>query len=311
MASSYSNQKQQTELTVADQNRYSSLSTSVNKLERFERTRGADYKPFKFPSESSELLRRIRWPSDLHSNHHAFDAEAKSAPSRKTLVVFPPLESKLLMPTEHKKDESSILPEQFSSLSTDEIKEINGQANGEQPPSIHLNSSVNNESGVNGWNNIGVDNVNVDSGESENKNDVVNKTVIANGFEPLIYIDDNGIFQIKYSPVRKNGTSANENESGDGVLVSLPTSINKTIENVMIILNGENSTAGQRVPATFTNGNIMNGTMTPDLNEMHTKDPSSSRFQTQQHHQQHQPQQSNSSNHNRPALFNGLPIFVK
>lgn len=318
-------------MTANDQNRISPMGIYRKQFKRLERTKPADYKPLKFPSNEQplpELSRHIRWPGDYNSNHQTFDG--KSSSFEKSFIVFPTLEPKLSMPAvtvEEEKPsenvrttESSILPvnsvNTFPSLSNAEINEINGQANTTplSPPSIYLNA-VNNGIGVNGLNNNGVDKV---------ENSVVNKTIIENGYEPLIYIDDDGNFQIKY--LRKNGENATNN--GNERNEVLATSINETNEATAIIFNDnqQNSMLNQRVHAAKETSNIVNSTMTYDLNEMHTIEAEtsssssspSSQIQMQPQRQPHQSisqiqthSSSSNNNNNGPKLFNGLPIFVQ
>lgn len=158
---------------------------------------------------------------------------------------------------------------------------------------------------------------------------IVNQTAIDNELKPIIYIDDDGIFQVKYIPKGANVSISNVNQPSNF------TSINKTDE-IAIVSNGNrpsqtiqwdhyiqsetnpHSTSPTTIDL-FHRGPNINRTETElERHETHTKTISFEQDQQkeqqtkqqQQQEPQQQQQQQLVSDTKHPRLFNELPIFV-
>lgn len=182
--------------------------TSTGKFKpfhRYERNRGVDYKPFKFPSLStaSENSRRVQWPSERHSFHA--NADVKTVVNPMAIIVFPRSES-------NDDDNESPL------IESDEMA-----ATATKPPSAFQSNELN------GTNKPTIsplmpNSVNISAF-------IVNQTAIENKLKPAIYIDDDGIFQVEYIP--KGETESHSTNTDQHPKFA---SINKT-EEVAIIPN--------------------------------------------------------------------------
>lgn len=241
-------------------------------FKRLDRNRGIDYKPFKFPT-INKYIRRVRFPSERHSVH-AIDSEsaATTVNQDRSIVVFPRTDTT-------SENELPILENtNMEPTVALQLNEINEPL---RPNSVNISVFVE------------------------------NKTAIMNGFEPLVYIDDDGIFQVKYVPKGENEMQSNENRQHSNE-TSL-ASINKT-EETAIISNDHRQSNNER-PATIDlihNVSPINNTeMIFQWTEAHTKDTSDQQKQQQQQPSSTlSPQQSSSSDKKLPRLFNGHPIFA-
>lgn len=254
-------------------------------FKRPERNREDDFKPITFP-ETNEYSRRVRWPSERHSIH-AIDSEPAAATTTvnrdHSIIVFPRSE----FTSENK------LP---MLENADDMESVAMQSNGINVPLIP--NSVN----------ISVF--------------VENGTAIENGSEPLLYIDDDGIFQVKYVAKGENVTNDNRQHSDEQSLAS----INRTEETAIISNDNRQIPQDHRISTAASKNEhaatinlihaspINNTEMIFQWAETHTKDTSE-----QQKQQQQQPSLSSSSpsppplpssDKKHPRLFNDRPIFA-
>lgn len=145
---------------------------------RLERNRGVDYKPFKFPDR--EFSGRVRWPAVSEVERlweNAFNTEAKAVNTGAT-VIFPRGETHSEHDSTNTKIPSPIVPIRPIDRP---LKETNEQ---------NIDALLQNAINISTF--------------------VVNKTAIESGLEPLIYIDDDGIFQVKYAPKGENISMPND-----------------------------------------------------------------------------------------------------
>lgn len=248
----------------------------------------------------SENSRRVRWPTERHSVH-AIDIETVVNPM--AIIVFPRSESN-----------------RDNKLTVVESAEI---ATASTPTSTAFQSNKMNESNESTVAPLMPNSVNVSAF-------VVNQTAIENEFEPLIYIDDDGFFQVKYVPKGENVSLSN------AVQQPILASINKT-EGVAIISNdnrqiplgqhiqNETNTVSSPPPPPPTPTTTAKATTTSqattiglihdqainnteaifESHDVHTESTSS---KPDQQKQQQQQQPVPASKH--PSLFNELPIFA-
>lgn len=248
-------------------------------FKRLERNREINNKPFKFPT-TDEYIRRIRWPSERHSVH-AMDSEpaATVAHRKHSTIVFPRSES--------------VNENELPILENSDMKPVAMQSNGINKPL--LPNSVN----------ISVF--------------IENQTAIANGLEPLVYIDNDGVFQVKYVQKDENVSQTNDNRqhSNEQNLAS----INKTEETAIISNDNQQIPRDQR-NSTETNNELLttidliqdgspinNTEMIFQWTEAHTKN-SSKQQKEQQQRPSSPPPLPSSSDKKHPRLFNGHPIFA-
>lgn len=218
--------------------------------------------------------RHIRWPSERHSTH-ATDSEPASINPIPSVVVFPRSESvtENVLPTVENVDS---LPAVSIVMQLNEINE---------PilPNL-VNISV----------------------------FVANQTAIENGFEPLVYIDDNGLFQVKYVPKGENVSISNNNNQQQHLNEQSLASINKTEETAII------SNDNQQIPQDHRITTEPNKNLTPTIDFVHNVSPinyTETIFQwspslTKHTTPEQQKLQQSPSESKIPRLFNGLPIFA-
>lgn len=260
---------------------------------RSERNRGIDQKPFKFPiiSTISDNSRRVRWPHERHSSN-ALDLSAAINPL--SIIVFPRSQTKTKSDNE--------LP---MVINTEIVQPIKANA---------LQSTESNETTT-------VQNTVPFVLNSINTNAfILNKTAIQNGLMPMIYIDDDGIFQVKYIPKGENVSISNADQQQQN-----STSINKTEEIAIISNDNRQILLDQHIHTVTTVMNsatpaptqidliqdhtINNIKPADEQYEEHTESTSFRPVQQQkQQQQQHQPNQLSDDKH--PTLYNELPIFA-
>lgn len=241
----------------------------------------------------AEYLRRIRWPTDYHSNY-GFDTAPKSNndSSLKSFIRFPNFKSKFqnespLPANENNKVTAAPVPTSNDAL----FNEINSLATTMPLPPASTPNTVNNELYA-------------------NANDfILNKAAIENGFEPVIYVE-NGIFKVKYLPKSEFVSTEAATDSRSTVLAS---SINETEETAIILNDKQHPIAIDNVQVTAApttaNDHKINNTEIPfQWNETATKDTSFNPNEDEEANQPQTPQ--NQSNNKKPTLFNGLPIIV-
>lgn len=140
-----------------------------------------------------------------------------------------------------------------------------------------------------------------------------NQTAVENEFDPLIYIDDDGIFRVKYVPKVENVSISSEDQRQN------LTSISKTEESTIIsndnrqiptdqrILNGMNRVSSTTTTTTTTidliHDRAVNSTeVIFEWTEAQTKGTSTK--------SEHQNQQQLMPDNEHSSLFNELPIFA-
>lgn len=165
-------------------------------FKRLDRNRGVN--SIIFPTSltlSEQQSRHFRWPSERHSTN-AIDSKSND-----------PIQSIVVFPRSDLRDEK-------------ELPTVNNAATSPLP------LSVSTEIGSNKGNHSASNLVNISIF-------VNNQMSIENGLEPLAYIDENGIFKVKYVPKRENTTVLNDNQQHhlDGQNL---TSINKLNETAII-----------------------------------------------------------------------------
>lgn len=268
-----------------------------------EHNRGDDYKPLVFPTLSpvSENGRRVRWPSERHSVH-AIDVETVVNPS--AIIVFPRSDSKSdnKLPTVQSAETPTT---QASTSIAFHSHETNGT--NEETVTTLMRPSVN----ISDF--------------------VANQTVNENELEPMIYIDDDGIFQVKYMPKGENISFPNADQQQ-----SL-ASINETEEIAIISNDNRQILLDQHIHNETNTINLPSSSSSPSpsptprptsstttdlihdqpinnarvIHDSHNTNAESTSFkpdQQQQKRQQHQHQPLPDTKH--PRLFNELPIFA-
>lgn len=255
-----------------------------SQFKRLDRNRNDDSKPITFPND--QHLRRIRWPTD---SNNVIDVEAKTNGEHKSLIRFPNLESKF-------ENGSPLQPPSPSSIAPPSMA----------PPN---NAFKLNDTQLNEINNL----VTIAPLTTSQPNDfILNQTAINMGFEPFIYIDD-GIFRIKYLPKTENQTTHNDEIDIRLTELALSSSINKTGEEIAIILNDKQHPI-DNVKLTTTNHHVINNTEIPfQWNETPTKGTSiqtkdENNVKEENSSPPHSPQSNTNNKEHR--LYNGLPIFV-
>lgn len=240
------------------------------KFRRFDRNRGVEYKPFKFPTSStpSENSRRVRWPSERHSIN-AFDSPSGAA-NPTANVVFPRSESL-----------SSELQMVDSTTPASPLPQSNKTNEHIFEPLI--SNTVNMSS-------FGI-----------------NQTAVENEFDPLIYIDDDGIFQVKYIPKVENVLISSEDQRQN------LTSISKIEESTII------SNDNRQIPMDQRISNETNRLSSTTIDLIHDRAVNSTELifewtETQANSTspkpEHQHQQQLMPDNEHPSLFNELPIFA-
>lgn len=230
-----------------------------------------------------EYIRRVHFPTERHSVH-AIDAEpaATTLHQDRSFVVFP----RSGVTTQNELP----LPE-----NADTVKPIAVQLDGINEPllpnSVNISAFVENQTAIDD-----------------------------NGFEPFVYINDDGLFEVKYVPKGENVSQSNDNRQH----LNAPSaaSINKTEETAIISNDNRQILRDHRISTEANNERsatttidlihvvspINNTEMIFQWTEVHTKDPIE-----QQKQQQASPPSlllSSSSDKNQPRLFNGHPIFA-
>lgn len=285
----------------SDQNEIAS-SDEREQFRRLERTNGVHYKPFKFPDRILlENSRRVRWPSETerHTNH-AIDVEPKDVYSRPTVIFSrsePKSQNDLTM-TENAQREP--------------LASIDWQSNGTNEysanPSVQILNSIN------------------------ITNFIVNQTAIESGLEPLIYIDGDGIFQVKYVHKGENVSNPNGNNDDGG------NEQQHSNEPSSATINGTEATAinsndNQQIPSDHHTSNTEHlATVTattaaaPTIDLIHDADASDVINNTEMIFQWNQPHtnapsplpstepqiqhHTTLSDNKPPRLFHGRPIFA-
>ncbi|XP_055303310.1 uncharacterized protein LOC129568983 [Sitodiplosis mosellana] len=146
---------------------------------------------------------------------------------------------------------------------------------------------------------------------------VVNQTAIDNGLEPFVYVNDDGVFQVKYVPKGENVSQSNDNRqhSNEPSLAS----INKTEETAIISNDNRQIPRDHRI-STEANNERPATTIDPihdvspiNNTEMIFQWTEAQKDSTEQQKQQQPPATSSppsSSDEKQPRLFNGHPIFA-
>lgn len=245
----------------------------INGQQQFGRPKEENFKVV-FPRSTflPENSKHIRFPTERHSVH-GINVEPSAAPSNRirSIVVFPRSDTK---------NENELPTVDVENVKTDPIIPIATQSNETNEP-FRPNS--------------------VDASVF-----VVNQTAIENGFVPMIYIDDDGVFQVKYVAKGENVSASNDKQphSNGPSLVSMEkaeeTAIisndNRQIPQDHRSPNNGSSTTIDLIDSNATVNNIV-------MNRTHIKDPSSGEQQQKQ-----QPKPSSGNKH--PRDFNGQLIFV-
>lgn len=263
-------------------------------FKRHERNRAIDQQPFKFPI-NAENSRRVRWPHERHSAH-ALDSSAAINPM--SIIVFPRSQTKTKNDNELPVVEIAQPTTMSAAVKPNESTETTAQQNSVPVPFVldAINSTV----------------------------FLVNKTAIQNELMPMIYIDDEGIFQVKYIPKGETETVSISNADQQHQQQRNSTSINNTEEIAIISNDNQQILLDQHI---HSETNVVNSTKaTPtapiiDLTQDHTinnvnpvqqqneKYPENTSFRPRQ--QQQQKQQPNQlSGDKQSTLFNELPIFT-
>lgn len=272
------------------------LTDDPEAFKRLERNRGIDEKPFKFPiiSTNAENSRRVRWPHERHSAH-ALDLSAAINPM--SIIVFPEIQTKTKSDNELpmvKNTEIAQPTMATTALKSNESNEITVQ---NTVPFVlnAINTTV----------------------------FTVNKTGAQTELMPMIYIDDDGIFQVKYIPKGENVSVSNADQEQQ----QNSTSINKTEEIAIIsndnqqilldqhihsetnVLNSSKATAAAQ-PTTPTIDLIQDHTINniKPIHQQHEETHIESNLLRPVQQQQHQPNRLSDDKH--PTLYNELPIFA-
>lgn len=270
-------------------------------FERLERNREVDNRPIKFPENS----RGFKWPSETERHATHFDVESKTDYSP----------SSVIFPTSNSKSENDLTMTE----------------NGNKQPIVPIdwNSNETNENRIDPSieNSINITTI------------VANQTDIESGLEPLLYIGDDGTFQVKYVPKGENVSMPNNGNDDNNeqqhsnepnfasINKSEETAINSN-DNQQISQNHHTSiqpnTEYSTTPATIdliheadasvgANGDVINNVeMIFQWNVTHSKDPTSSPTPSLLSSPSSSPQEHQQlpSDNEPPRLFNGRPIFV-
>lgn len=284
----------------SDQNEIAS-NDEREQFRRLERTNGVNYKPFKFPDRILlENSRRVRWPSETERHpNHAIDDEPKAVNSRPTVIFSrsePKSQNDLTM-TENVQREP-LAPIDWQSNGTNE-----NSAN----PSVQILNSIN------------------------ITNFIVNQTAIESGLEPLIYIDGDGIFQVKYVHKGENVSIPNggneqqhSNEPSSATINETEATAINSNDNQQIPSDHHTSNTEHLATATATASTptidlihdanasvdadgINNTEMIFQWNQPHTNAPSPSPSPSTEPQIQHH---TTMSDNEPPRLFHGRPIFA-
>lgn len=252
-------------------------------FKRLDRNRGIYSKPFKFPT-IDEHSRRVHFPSERHSVH-GIDAEpaATTLHRDRSFVVFPRSDT---TPNELPMPENA-----------DTVKPIAVQSNGINEPllpnSVNISAFVENQMAIDD-----------------------------NGLEPFVYINDDGLFEVKYVPRGENGSQSNDNRPHSSA-PSAPASINKTEETAIISNDNRQIPRDHRISTEANNERsatatidlihsvspINNTKMIFQWTEAHTKEAIEQQKQ-QQASPSSTPLFASSTDKNEPRLFNDRPIFA-
>lgn len=273
-------------------------------FKRRERNRGIDEKPFKFPKTSTnvENSRRVRWPHERHSAQ-ALDLSAPINPR----IVFPRSQTNI------------------KSSDNDELPMVENTEIDVQPSVIAIAPKIN-ESTVQNTVPFVLESINTTVF-------IVNKTAEQNELMPMIYIDDDGIFQVKYIPKGENISISNADQhQQQHQQKPNSTSINKS-EEIAIISNDNQQIHIKLDQHIHSETNVVNSTeaaaaAVPEATQAPTIDliqdhainnikPIHEQFgeHTERttlrpiQQQQHQPNRL-STDDKHPTLYNELPIFT-
>lgn len=250
------------------------------RFKRLERNRAIDQKPFKFPM-NAENARRVRWPHERHSAH-ALDSNAAINPM--SIIVFPRSQ------TNTKSDNGLPMVEHTDAIKSNESNGMTAVQNTVPFVLDAKNTTV----------------------------FVVNETAIQNELVPMIYIDDDGIFQVKYIPKGKTVSISHADQQQQSKQQNA-TSINKTQEIAIISNDNQQILLDQHI---HSETNVVNSTKAtptaPTINLIQNHTINNVKPLQQQQHQEHietsslrpvqQPNQLSEENH--PTLYNELPIFT-
>lgn len=217
-----------------------------------------------------ENSRNVRFPTERHSIH-AIDSEASAA-------AVNPIRSMIVFPRSDMKSENEL-----ATLENAKIEPV---------VSIAIQTNVTNEPLLPNTVNMSVF--------------VANQTAIENGFEPMLYIDDDGVFRVKYVTKGENvsASSAKQQHSNEQSFslasmteeTAIISNDNRQIPQDHRIPNKGHSTTIDLIQNNATINNI-------ELNEANTKGISS-RVEPQKQ----QPKPSSTNKH--PRDFSGQLIFV-
>lgn len=234
----------------------------------------------------------MRWPHERHSSH-ALDLSTAINPM--SIIVFPRSQTK--------------------TKSDNELPMVVANTEITQPAIIAASQS--NETNVTTEQNtvpLVLNSVNTTAF-------IVNETAIQNELVPMIYIDDDGIFQVKYIPKGENVSISNADQHQRNF-----TSINKTKEIAIISNDNQQILLDQHI---HSETNVVNSATeaaaaatptkpTPTKNDLiHNHTINNSKPIHERWHEEHTKstsprpvQQHQLSDNKHPALFNELPIFV-
>lgn len=256
----------------------------IDGQQQFERPNAGQEDSFKVVFPRSAFVpvnsRHVRFPTERHSIHGI--NSAPSAPSSPSAAESKRIRSIVVFPRSDMKSENELPTVNVENPSMDPTISIALQSKETNEPFVP--NSVNNSVFV------------------------ANETAIENGFEPMIYIDDDGVFQVKYVAKGEHVLASNDKQPHSNGLslaskkaeeTAIISNDNRQIPQDHRIPNKDSSTTIDLIDSNATVNNIV-------MNGAHTKSPSSGEQQQQQ--QKQQPKPSSGNKHSRD--FSGQLIFV-